>query len=231
MNSNLLNKRTSAKCERSIAQNAPEPEIATPVDPVAAKIRQRNRWRIEEALEDGEDFWRQKQQMGAKKFKQWMKKEEFNHAAISKFIKLYETFVSFPLERIEWVDLNTLFSLCQPRYRELLEKLRLLPKWTDAKIQELMKQVRLQKKAEKPRPQAEELGELGTGWKRLPGGGRALQLPLLHEDWLSALIEKVRCFKNLTLTQLIKEMTLFFVQSGQVSGISLRSLKDYRRVR
>ncbi|HCF26718.1 MAG TPA: hypothetical protein DEV81_05810 [Cyanobacteria bacterium UBA11049] len=225
MHSNLLNASTSAKREPSIAQNAPKPQIAAPVDPVAAKIRQRNRWRIEEALEDGEDFWRQKQQMGAKKFKQWVEKEEFNHAAISKFIKLYETFASFSLDRIEWVDLNTLFSLCQPRYRELLEKLRLLPKWTEAKIQELMKQVRSQKKAKKPQPQTEELG---TGWKRLPGGGRALQLPLLHEDWLGVLIEKVRKIKNLTLTQLIKEMTLFFVECEQVYGISLRSLKDYR---
>lgn len=225
MNSNLLNENTSAKRERSIAQNALEPQIAPPVDLVAAKIRQRNRSRIEEALEDGEDFWRQKQQMGAKKFKQWVEKEEFNYTSISKFIKLYETFANFPIEQIEWVDLNTLFSLCQPRYRELLEKLRLLPKWTEAKIQELMKQCREEKKAEKPQPQTEELG---TGWKRLPGGGRALQLPLLHEDWLSALIEKVRCLKNITLTQLIKEMTLFFVESGQVCGISLRNLKDCR---
>lgn len=203
MNSNLLN-------ENKIAQNALESQIAAPVDLVAAKIRQRNRWRIKEALEDGEDFWRQKQQMGAKKFKQWVEKEEFNHATISKYIKLYETFANFPIEQIEWVDLNTLFSLCQPRYRELLEKLRSLPKWTEAKIQELMKQVREEKKAKKPQPQTEELG---TGWRRLPGGGRALQLPLLHEDWLGALIEKVRCLKNITLTQLIKEMTLFFVES------------------
>ena len=225
MNSNLLNESTSAKLSEVIAQNTPEPQIAPPVDPVAAKIRQRNRWRIKEALEDGEEFWRQKQQMGAKKFKQWVEKEEFNYTAISKFIKLYEIFASFPLERIEWIDLNTLFSLCQPRYRELLEKLRSLPKWTEAKIQSLMKQVRSQKKAEKPQPQTEEVG---TGWRRLASGGRALQLPLLHEDWLSALIEKVRCLKNITLTQLIKEMTLFFVESGQVSGISWRNLKDRR---
>ena len=223
MNSNLLNESTSAKLSEVIAQNTPEPQIAPPVDPVAAKIRQRNRWRIKEALEDGEELWRQKQQMGAKKFKQWVEKEEFNYTAISKFIKLYEIFASFPLERIEWIDLNTLFSLCQPRYRELLEKLRSLPKWTEAKIQSLMKQVRSQKKAEKPQPQTEEVG---TGWRRLASGGRALQLPLLHEDWLSALIEKVRCLKNITLTQLIKEMTLFFVESGQVSGISWRNLKD-----
>ena len=225
MNSNLLNESTSAKLSEVIAQNTPEPQIAPPVDPVAAKIRQRNRWRIKEALEDGEELWRQKQQMGAKKFKQWVEKEEFNYTAISKFIKLYEIFASFPLERIEWSDLNTLFSLCQPRYRELLEKLRSLPKWTEAKIQSLMKQVRSQKKAEKPQPQTEEVG---TGWRRLASGGRALQLPLLHEDWLSALIEKVRCLKNITLTQLIKEMTLFFVESGQVSGISWRNLKDRR---
>ena len=225
MNSNLLNESTSAKLSEVIAQNTPEPQIAPPVDPVAAKIRQRNRWRIKEALEDGEELWRQKQQMGAKKFKQWVEKEEFNYTAISKFIKLYEIFASFPLERIEWSDLNTLFSLCQPRYRELLEKLRSLPKWTEAKIQSLMKQVRSQKKAEKPQPQTEEVG---TGWRRLPSGGRALQLPLLHEDWLSALIEKVRCLKNITLTQLIKEMALFFVESGQVSGISWRNFKDCR---
>lgn len=43
MNSNLLNESTSAKLNEVIAQNTPEAQIAPPVDPIAAKIRQRNR--------------------------------------------------------------------------------------------------------------------------------------------------------------------------------------------
>lgn len=228
MNSNLLNETAIAKVNKTIAQKAPA------ADGIAARIRQRNRWRIKEALEDGEEFRQLKQQMGAKKFRQWVEKEEFNYSATLKSIKLYETFAGFSLDRIECLDLSTLFTLCQLKYRELLEKLRQQSlsersqsKWTEAEIQEQMKQVRSQKKAAKPQPQPEEVG---TGWRRVPGGGRALQLPLLHIDWLGALIEKVRKIENLTLVQLIKKMTLFFVERGQVPGISLPVLEGCLQV-
>lgn len=111
-----------------------------------------------------------------------------------KYIKLYETFGSFPLDQIGWVDLATLFGLCQPRYRQLLESLRLLSIWMDAQVQELMQQAREAIKKEKPR-----LVEPGTGWRQLPGGGRGYQLPMLHVEELGVLIEKALDITNQTM--------------------------------
>lgn len=72
----------------------------------------------------------------------------------------------------------------------------------------------------KVKPKLEEVvEEPGSGWRRLPGGGRAYQLPLLHEDWLGTLIDRAREARNQTVTQLIRDMTLFFVEWGELPGM------------
>lgn len=196
-----------------------------PVDETAARIRLIRLSKVREALVEGEYFWQKKQSFkNLKEFKAWLQEQEFTWKDAAKQIKLYETFANFPLEQIGWVSLDTLSALCQPKYRELIKAMRSLLCWTEVKVQELMALVRSATKERSRALNSSYYEEPGTGWRRLPGGGRALQLPLLHEDWLSTLVDRIRQVKNLTLTQVIKESILFFVQQGQVPGISLRGL-------
>lgn len=229
---------TSANCSSTDEQLAASVELneyleqyvqavaPIPVDETAARIRLIKLGKVREALVEGEYFWQKKQSFkNLKEFKAWLQEQEFSWKDAAGQIKLYETFANFPLEQIGWVSLNTLLALCQPRYRELKEAMRAISCWSEVKVQELMRLVR--SNALKKRSSAlnsSHYEEPGTGWRRLPGGGRALQLPLLHEDWLSTLVDRIRQLKNLTLTQVIKESILFFVQQGQVPGISLRGL-------
>ena len=198
----------------------------TLADETAARIRLIKLGKVREALVEGEYFWQKKQSFkNLKEFKAWLQEQEFSWKDAAGQIKLYETFANFPLEQIGWVSLNTLLALCQPRYRELKEAMRAISCWSEVKVQELMRLVRSSALKKKSRAlNSSQYEEPGTGWRRLPGGGRALQLPLLHEDWLSTLVDRIRQLKNLTLTQVIKESILFFVQQGQVPGISLREL-------
>lgn len=193
-----------------------------PVDPVAVRIRQRNRWRVKEALEEGKDYWQQRSCMRLDGFKVWLEKLGLTMAIANKYIRLYKTFANFSIDQIAGVDLTTLFTLSHPRYKQLLAKLQAFAQWTEAKVQELMSQFREQQKVEKPHSQTLEIG---TGWRRLPGGARGYQLPLIYEDWLGVLIDKVRQLRNQTLRQLVKDMTLFFVKSGQVLGLTLEQLE------
>lgn len=188
-----------------------------PADPIAARMRLNNRFRVQEAIADGEIFWQKQQSFKRlKDYKDWLVTQGFTWKNVCKYIKLYQTFASFPLDQIGWVDLATLFGLCQPRYRQLLEELRRFSKWPDAHVQELMQQSREAMKKEKPR-----LVEPGTGWRQLPGGGRGYQLPMLHIDWLGVLIEKALNITNQTLSQLIQDVVVFFISQGQVPGLSV----------
>lgn len=197
---------------------APNPQILPePADPIAARMRLNNRFRIQEAIADGEIFWQKQQDFKRlKDYKDWLTAQGFTWKNVCKYIKLYETFASFPLNQIAWVDLTTLFGLCQPRYKELLETLRSVSVWTDAQVQELMQQSREAIKKEKPR-----IVEPGTAWRQLPGGGRGYQLPMLHVDWLGALIERALTIRNQTLSQFIQDMVVFFISKGQVPGLSV----------
>ncbi len=207
--------------EQQAQKVAPEP-----VDAIAAKLRSMNHWQLQEDLLRGEIYSQKKQTFKKlKEFKAWLEQQGFTWKNACKLIKLYETFSSFPLEQIEWVDVSTLFTLLQPKYQQLLQQMRSLPKWTDAQVQELMQGFRQQQKVQKPQP-----AEKGTGWRQVPGGGRAYQLPLLHEDWLGVLIDKVRELKNQTLAQLVGEMTRFYVERGQVPGISIKGLEIPRQL-
>lgn len=79
-----------------------------------------------------------------------------------------------------------------------------------------MQQVRSAIKKEKPR-----IVEPGTGWRQLPGGGRGYQLPMLHVEELGVLIERALDIRNQTLTQLIRDVVVFFISKGQVPGLSV----------
>lgn len=202
-------------------------EIAPePADPIAAGIRLLKHRLVREVLVVGEYYWQAKQSFKKlKDFKVWLEKQKFPWKDACKNIKMYETFADFSLSQIGYCSIDTLSALCQPKYKELLEQLRSLPKWADTKIQELMKLVREQKKVGSRKPEVESKEKDGSGWRRLKTGGRVYQLPILHEDWLGTLIEQVREIKNQNLTQIIKEMALFFVERGRVPGISLRGLE------
>jgi hypothetical protein len=232
------NPQASASASRESKFNRPQRELdhyieqqaqtvaPEPVDSVAARLRSMNHWQVKENLLRGEIYSQKKQSFKKlKEFKAWLEQQGFTWKNACKLIKLHETFSSFPLEQIEWVDISTLFALVQPKYQQLLQQMRSLPKWTDAQVQELMQGERQRQKVQKPQPQSQPQAKKGTGWRQVPGGGRAYQLPLLHEDWLGVLIDKVRELKNQTLAQLVGEMTRFYVERGQVPGISIKGLE------
>lgn len=171
------------------------PDFNPPIDPIAARLRLNNRLRVQDALTDGELFWQKRQDFKLlKDFKVWLIEQGFTWKNVCKYIKLYETFASFELTQIAWVDLSTLFQLCQPRYKELLEKLRSLSVWTDARVSELMQEWREVTKKTK--------AKTTPGLINLPTGGRAFQFPLLHDDKTIADILKLlneRCVTPIAL--------------------------------
>lgn len=186
--------------------------VPEPVDPVAARLRAKNHQRVKEDIETGELLWQKKQSFKRlKDFKVWLVQQGFAPKSAYKYLKLYETFACFPIEQIEWVDIDTLCTLCQPRYRSLLQKLRSLPLWVDAKVQELMEQFRAQKKPHKPGL------EKDAGWRQVPGGGRAFKLPLLHDEQTGMRLVQIQKEKNQTVQQIIKEAIalLFDKLTGQ----------------
>lgn len=217
------------------AQNiAPEP-LDIPTDPIAARLRLNNHHRIREAIADGEMYWQCKQNFNKlKDFKDWLEVQHFTWKTACKYLKLYEVFAEFSITQIGWVDLQTLFQLCQPRYKELLQQLRSLPVWTETKIQELMQQWRDSRKKERPN-KSEPRGLIGedtsptarlvTGWRQLPGGGRGYQLPMLHIDWLGVLIERAKKIRCCTVSQLVADMTVFFVEAGLAPGLSVAEVR------
>lgn len=108
----------------------------------------------------------------------------------------------FPLTQIAWIDLATLFQLCQPRYKNLLEKLRSLPVWTDARVSELMQQWREVTRSPKPKTT--------LGLINLPTGGRAFQFPLLHDDIAIASILKLLKEYCTTPIKLLRDAIAFY---------------------
>lgn len=196
------------------------PEFNPPVDPIAARLRLNNRFRINEAIADGEIYWQYKQNFKKlKDFKIWLEEQHFTWKNAAKYIKLYETFASFPLDQIAWVDLQTLFQLCQPRYKGLLQQLQSIAVWTDVRVRELMQQW-----CDKHKKERSQNEEPGTGWRQLPGGGRGYQLPMLHIDWLGVLIERARKIRNQTIVQLVRDMTVFFVEAGEAPGLTVKAI-------
>lgn len=195
-----------------------------PVDETAAKIRLIELGKIREAIVEGEYYWQKKQNFKKlKDFKHWLEQQGFTWRDACKHIKLYETFAKFPLEQIGWLSLDTLSALCQPKYKQLLEQLRLLPRWIDSKIQELMKAFRNQQKIEKPKRDA-------GGLINLPSGGRAFQFPLLHDDGaIAKVLRLLECRKDVTPVQLLGEaIALLFEREERDLRCKEEHLKDYK---
>lgn len=211
----------NSNLDRQVQDTAPEV-----VDPVAARLRLNNSWRVREYLSDGELYFQKKLCFKKlKEFKNWLEEQGFTWKNACKFLKMYETFAEFPLEQIEWVDPNTLFQLMQPRYKELLEQLRSLPKWVDSKVNELMQAFRERSKATKlmvergPKSQRRE-----SGWIQVPGGGRAFKLPLLHDEETGMKIMHLMEEKNKTVGQVIKEAIAMLYAT--LASASLRPPED-----
>ena len=214
---------TDKNCLSSFGQaemedQAPQ-EFAPPVDPIAAKLRLNNSWRIREGLNAGELYFQKKQSFKKlKEFKKWLEEQGFTWKNACKFLKMYETFAEFSLEQIEWVDINTLFQLMQPRYKELLEQLRKLPKWIYSQVVELMQQFRELKKENAPKPQPEE-----GGWIRFPVGVRAFKLPLLYDEETGIKILQLVKLKNSSIRQIIKEAIAMLLKSEEEKQIKCMS--------
>lgn len=142
---------------------------------IADRIQERNRRRILDALADGCDYLQMKKSMCGDSFKIWLESIGKTAAEATKYAKLYQVFVDFPISQIAQLSLSTLFALCQKRYQQLVALLRSLPPQTEAQVQQLMAQERELQKTEKPKRDC-------NGLINLPSGGRAFQFPLLHDD-------------------------------------------------
>jgi len=203
---------TNLNCDRQTAQTDLEehitaqaqsiaPEFNPPTDTISAKIRRLRYEAVREGVLQGEYFLEQRQGFcKLKNFKIWLVEQGFYWRDVCQQIKLYETFSAFPLTQIGWVSLSALFQLCQPRYKDLVQQMRSIPVWIDTKVQELMQQWRKKRKAESPTVEPSE-----GGWMRVPGGGRAFKLPLLHSEEAGMQIVELQQGKNQTVVQVIKE--------------------------
>ena len=222
-------------------------ELSSPS--VAAKIRMIKYHQVREAIAEGEYFWQVKQSFKKlKDFKVWLEQEGFTWKDACRHLKLYEIFASFPLEQIGWLSLNTLYSLCQPKYRELLAQLRSLPKWIDAKVCEMMRRVRSYRSASDSNSPMKTVREAAkksrrspeptpvSGWKRMPKGGGRYYAVSLHDDKLGSLIQQYADRKNWLPSKVIEEAVLSLCQLQPLDGFSMReykfgarSLKDCQR--
>lgn len=208
--------------------SAPEP-----VDPDAARISSLKLHQVRAAINIGEYYWQKKQSFPKlKDFKVWLEQQGFTWKDACRHIKLYETFAAFPLDQIGWLSLETLHSLCQPKYKELLLQLRSLPQWWDNKVQDLMQAVR---KAQKPSPipktdtlsaatnQLSRLSFPSSGWKRMPSGGGRYYFVALHNDELGTLIQEYAEKKNWLPSKVIEEAVFSFCDGcGYNKYVSVR---------
>lgn len=184
-------------------------EIAPETDPDAARIRLIKRHQVREAINEGEYFWRKKQSFPKlKDFRTWLEQQRFTWKDACRHIKLYEVFTTFPLDQISWLSLDTLYALCQPKYKELLERMQCSGVWWDTQVQELMKQVRSCVKKIKPKVELQP----ASGWKRMPSGGGRYYVLNLHDDKLGVLIETYSQKKNWLPSKVIEEAMLSLCQ-------------------
>lgn len=151
--------------------------------------------------------------MRGDEFKVWLESIGKTAAEATKYAKLYQVFVNFPIEAIAQLSLSTLFALCQKRYQQLVAKLQQLPPQTEAQVQQLMAEQREQQKAEKPKRDR-------SGLINIPSGGRAFQFPLLHDDKTIAKILRLLEYReDATLVQLIEEaIALLFERATYLNG-------------
>jgi hypothetical protein len=162
------------------------------------RIRQRDRLIVENALAQGCDYWQMSASMPKLTFKTWLESQGKTLAEAKKFMRLFETFRDFAIEKIERISLTTLFALTQKRYQQLVSRLWGLPATNEKQISELMAEERKKQQQEKPQRDV-------RGLVNLPSGGRAFQFPLLHDDEAIARLLQVLQHWGLTPQQLLIE--------------------------
>ncbi|MDV2990741.1 MAG: hypothetical protein N4J56_000395 [Chroococcidiopsis sp. SAG 2025] len=140
------------------------------------RIRQRDHLIIENALAQGCDYWQMSKAMPKDTFKAWLESQGKTLTEAKKFIRLFETFRDFAIEKIERISLTTLFALTQKRYQQLVSRLWGLPATNENQVAELMAEARKQQQQDST-PTRDVRGLVN-----LPSGGRAFQFPLLHDD-------------------------------------------------
>jgi len=163
------------------------------------RIRQRDRLIVENALAQGCDYWQMSKAMPKQTFKTWLESQGKTLAEAKKYMRLFETFRDFAIEKIERISLSTLFALTQKRYQQLLSKLWGIPAANEKQISELMAEAR------KKQQQDSALQRDVRGLVNLPSGGRAFQFPLLHDDEVIARLLQVLEDWGLTARQLLIE--------------------------
>ncbi|NHC33522.1 hypothetical protein [Scytonema millei] len=163
------------------------------------RIRQRDRLIVENALAQGYDYWQMSKAMPKDTFKAWLESQGKTLAEAKKFIRLFETFRDFAIEKIERISLTTLFALTQKRYQQLVSRLWGLPATNEKQVSELMAEER--KKQQQDSTPTRDV----RGLVNLPSGGRAFQFPLLHDDETIARLLQVLQDWGLTPQQLLIE--------------------------
>jgi hypothetical protein len=163
------------------------------------EIRRKNRAVIENALSVGQRFLETKQGLKRLEYKIFLGEIGWSIVKANKYAKLAKTFADFSLDQIEQLELTTLFSLCLPKYSDLVEKLHSIPQLTQQKLEQLMKEFCQQSKPRLTKPV--------SGWKPVPGGGRCYQF-VAHDDELGVSIERHAQKKAVLPVQVVKEAML-----------------------
>lgn len=137
---------------------------------------------IERELQFGQ-FLLAKKNALKREYKQYLEQKGFSVAKANKHVRLWQTFADFPVRCLYKISLDTLHSLTQPRYKDLVERLRHLGQATQVVVEQMLKEMRLSK------PPA--VKEPISGWKQDASGGGRHYLVQLYDEATGVAIEKV----------------------------------------
>lgn len=134
----------------------------------------------------------------------------------NKLISLSEIFGGFDPKALQSLSEATLFKLCAPRYREVVDKMCGRADLTESLIKEWMLEVA-------PKPKPKPSSDPTSGWKRMPsGGGRYYQMA--HDEETGRDLDQMAKKENLLPQQVNKKAIAEYKQRHH------QSAEDYRNI-
>ncbi len=164
------------------------------------EFNQREIERIQGELVQGQQVLEAKERLTRRKeFSQWKQSLRATTARIRQCVKLVLTFGDFPIEKIIAIASTVnIYSLCTPRFEELVEKFKNLPVLTADRIKQMVKEARPPRK-----PKQSQQQESSVNWQRdHSGGGRHLAINL-YDDELATQITHDAEEQQITAQQVI----------------------------
>lgn len=151
---------------------------------------------VEQAFQMGQTLLRMKTDLKRQDYKILLEQIGWSSTKANKYAKLAEVFEGFVIEQVRQLELNTLFTLCQKTFADVVQKLRSLPRINQAQIEQMIKEAR---------PQRAPTQQPTSGWKQMPSGGGRYYNLLLHDEETGVLIENQAQAEGLTQQHIVKE--------------------------